>query len=158
MSNTNFNSRLGRNALGAGVGLVQLKVDILDKIRLGSLVNYSTQNLFTDKSVGAGVTVLSAVVDNKNNCEYTINIYANLAANSGSAGKLGQSLTIESSIDGTTFFELNHPVNIFVDSANTPIVNDSLSLHKRFFRFAYKNGDSSARVLNMDIELIKKGI
>lgn len=158
MSNTNFNTRLGRNALGGGVGLVQLKVDILDKIRLGALVNYSTQNLFTDEAVGAGVTVRSAVVDNKNNCEYTINLYANLASNSGSAGKLGQSLTIESSIDGVTFFELNHPVNIFVDSNNTPLINDSLSLNKRFFRFAYKNADSSARVLNMDIELIKKGI
>lgn len=158
MSNLNFNTRVGRNSLTGGTGHEQLKIDILDKIRLGNLVNYSTQNLFSDEAVAAGQTVRSAVVDNKDNCEYTINIYGNLAANSGSAGKVGQTLTVESSIDGIEYYELNHPVNIFVDSNNTPLINESLSLNKRFFRFAYKNGDSSARVLNMDIELIKKGI
>ena len=158
MSNVNFNTRVGRNKLNGGAGIDQLKVDLLDKIRLGELVNYSTQNLFPGVTVTAGQTVRSPAVDNKENCEYTINLYANLAAGTGNAGKVGQSITVETSIDGVSFFELNHPINIFVDSNTTPIVNESLSLQKRFFRFAYKNGDSSSRVLSMNIELIKIGI
>ena len=158
MSNVNFNTRVGRNKLNGGAGIDQLKVDLLDKIRLGALVNYSTQTLFSGVTVTAGQTKRSATLDNKDNCSYTINLYANLAAGTGNAGKVGQTITIETSIDGVSFFELNHPINIFVDSNTTPIVNDSINLHKRFFRFAYKNGDSSSRVLTMNIELIKKGI
>ena len=151
-------SRIGRNSLSGSVGLQQINVDLLDKIRLGNLVGYTTKNLFTNETIAVTSNVVSATFDNKLNGNYYITIYAQLAANSGTAGKATQECIIQSSIDGTTYYDVNQPVNIFVDSNNTPIVNTSVYINRRFFRIVWKNNDTSTRVLNMDVEIVKMGL
>lgn len=151
-------TRLGRTNLLSSVGNSHLNIDLLDQIRLGNIVNYSKTVLFTSQTVGANSEVVSAVFDNSKNGQYMLNLYARLASNSGSAGLASQTCILQSSCDGTNYYDINNPINIFVDSTNTPIINEDIYVNKRYLRIVYKNGSSSSRVLSMEAEVVKQGL
>tara|TARA_R110000824_G_scaffold42883_5_gene125664 strand:- start:1843 stop:2310 length:468 start_codon:yes stop_codon:yes gene_type:complete len=136
----------------------QQNVELLDRIRLGNVRLYKKQTLFTDESIIAGATALSPVLDTGSNGDYMLSIFANLVANSGAVGKADQTATIQTSIDGAVWFDKNIPVNIFVDSDNTPIVNDEYSIKNRWIRIKWVNGSATGRTLNMNAELNICGI
>ncbi len=136
----------------------QFSIDVLDKIRLGGVSNYKPLNLFTDENIPVNSEVVSRVIDMKSNGDYKLCLYARLAE-PNNAGKANQSCFIQSSIDGTTFLDKNIPINIFVDSSNTVVINDEYDLTNRFIRIKWKNDDGlNTRTLTMDVELNIKGL
>jgi hypothetical protein len=139
-------------------GLANTELDILERIRLGGESQYITRTLFTNQVINANSNAVSQVLDNKRNGDYILNLMGNLATNSGNAGKTNQQVIIQTSIDGTNFLDKNIPVNMFVDSTNTPIVNDEFRLRNRFIRVKYVNGDNTTRTVSMTAELNIAGI
>jgi len=149
----NFSRRVDRSN---GMGNTQL--DILEKIRLGGVSQYKTLTLFSAQTVAANSSAVSQVIDNKENGDYILALMGNLASNSGNAGKSNQEVIIQTSIDGSTFLDKNIPVNMFVDSTNTPIVNEEFRLRNRYIRVKYDNNDGSDRVVSMTAEINIAGV
>lgn len=135
------------------------QIDVLDRIRLGNINNYKNLLVFNNISVPASGNALTQVIDMKSNGDFRLTLMGNLTANTGNAGKANQSCVIQTSIDGTTWFDKNIPVNIFVDSDNTPIVNDEYNIKNRYIRVKWINADAGAtRIIRMTAELNINGL
>lgn len=134
------------------------QTDLLNFIRLGNVSNYKQVRLANAISIAANTTHISPVIDMKSNGDFKLAIMAKLAANTGNAGKVNQQCVIQTSLNGTDWYDKNIPVNIFVDSSNTPIVNDVFDVPNRFIRVRWENNDNSARVLIMSAEINIDGL
>jgi len=157
-SNLNLNNRiqLGQERLTPNSNFYQ--VQTLDRIRLGNINNYKNILVFNGITVGANSNAVSPVIDMKSNGDFRLTLMGNLVANTGNAGKTGQSCIIQTSLDGTNWFDKNLPVNIFVDSANTPIVNDEFPIKNRYIRMKWVNGDNTTRTIVMSAEMNITGL
>jgi len=159
MSNLKLNNRsqLGRPTLTPNSNFYQ--IDVLDRIRLGNVNNYKNILVFNDITVAISSNAITDTIDMKSNGDFRLTLMGNLVANSGNAGKVSQSCVIQTSIDGTNWFDKNIPVNIFVDSANTPIINDVFDVKNRYIRIKWINADAVAtRVIRMTAELNINGL
>ena len=152
----NNRNQIGRPKLTPNSSFYQ--IDVLDRIRLGSINNYLNILVFNDITILANKNAVTQVIDMKSNGDFRLTLMGNLVKNSGNAGKVGQSCVIQTSIDGTNWFDKNIPVNIFVDSDNTPIVNDEFNVKNRYIRIKWINGDSSTRIIRMTAELNINGL
>ncbi len=150
-------TRLGQNQLTPNSNFYQ--VEVLDRIRLGNVNNYTNQLLFNDLEVNISSSEVSNVIDMKSNGDFRLTLMGNLVANSGTAGKANQTCIIQSSLDGTNWFDKNIPVNIFVDSDNTPIINDEFPVKNRYIRIKWVNADTNAsRIVRLTAEININGL
>ncbi len=130
------------------------QTDLLNFIRLGNVSNFKQILLANGETIAASGSYISPVIDMKSNGNFRLIIMARLAANSGNAGKANQVCRIQTSLDGTEWYDKNIPVNIFVDGSNTPIVNDVFDVPNRFIRVKWENNDGGGtRLLKMSAEI-----
>lgn len=159
MANLKLNNRtqLGQTSLTPNSNFYQIQT--LDRIRLGNVNNYKNILMFNDDLVAVSTSLVSRTIDMKSNGDFRLTLMGNLVANSGNTGKALQSCVIQSSIDGTIWFDKNIPVNLFVDSDNTPIINDEFAVKNRYIRLKWINGDGSAtRTVRMTAEMNINGL